>query len=222
MKCSIYFAKMAVTSENISFDTLETGQKIKITKTVVKKHRDVERRKHLVKFGECAGNPSGPEPGITTVDEVELIPTFGIPEEKQDQSHNEKIENTISCRHCGGDHWSAKCPKHKSEEKLELSKSNLDYVPPHKRNVLQNNDKKDNNDACLFVSNLSEDTTNAELAFLFSPFGEIKRLSVPTNKKSGLTKGFAFISFWKRRDAEAAFEHRFCHNHMILKIKWAG
>ncbi len=112
-----------------------------------------------------------------------------------------------------------------NEEKLELSKSNLEYVPPHKRNIahcMRNNDKKDNNDACLFVSNLSEDTTNAELGTLFSPFGEIKRLSVPTNKKSGLTKGFAFVSFWKRRDAEDASEHRFCHNHMILKVRWAA
>ncbi len=75
MFCS---AQMAIKSENITFHTLETGQKIKITKMVVKKHRDVERRKHLAKFGECAGKPPGPEPGITEVDEVELIPTFGI------------------------------------------------------------------------------------------------------------------------------------------------
>jgi RNA recognition motif-containing protein len=54
----------------------------------------------------------------------------------------------------------------------------------------------------LFVGNLSFQATQADLAALFQPFGQIGRIHMVTDRETGRARGFAFVEM--PNDAEAA------------------
>lgn len=56
----------------------------------------------------------------------------------------------------------------------------------------------------LFVGNLAYDTTEAELKTLFSACGEPLSVRIPTDRETGKPKGFAFIDFAERAQADEA------------------
>src|SRR5215212_1276819 len=65
----------------------------------------------------------------------------------------------------------------------------------------------------LFVGNLSYNVTEAELREHFSAAGEVSYISLPTDRESGQLRGFAFVDFNDRAQAEDAI-HRF-HNQLF-------
>lgn len=66
----------------------------------------------------------------------------------------------------------------------------------------------------LFVGNLPYDATEAELREHFSAAGPISYLYLPTDRESGKPRGFAFVEFNDRAEAEAAIR-RF--NNQLFK-----
>lgn len=56
----------------------------------------------------------------------------------------------------------------------------------------------------LFVGNLPYKATEAELREHFSTVGEVSYLSVPTDRETGQPRGFAFVEFNDRSQAEKA------------------
>ncbi|MFZ5801608.1 MAG: RNA recognition motif domain-containing protein [Candidatus Omnitrophota bacterium] len=56
----------------------------------------------------------------------------------------------------------------------------------------------------LYVGNLSYNATEADIQGLFQKYGEIKSVSLITDKYSGQSKGFAFVEMAKPEDAEKA------------------
>ena len=56
----------------------------------------------------------------------------------------------------------------------------------------------------LFVGNLSRDVTDAELRAAFEPFGALSSVEVVKDKFGGGSKGFAFVEFPDKTQAEAA------------------
>ena len=64
--------------------------------------------------------------------------------------------------------------------------------------------------ARLFVGNLPYDTTEADLRAHFAAVGPISYISLPTDRETGRPRGFAFIEFIERADAEEAI--RRLHN----------
>lgn len=64
----------------------------------------------------------------------------------------------------------------------------------------------DVNNAKLFVGNLNYGVTTDDLRELFSQFGEIIDCIVLTDKFSGRSKGFGFVTFATVEEAEAAKE----------------
>jgi RNA recognition motif-containing protein len=56
----------------------------------------------------------------------------------------------------------------------------------------------------LFVGNLAYDVTEAELRAHFAAVGPLSYLSLPTDRETGKPRGFAFVEFRERADAEAA------------------
>ena len=66
----------------------------------------------------------------------------------------------------------------------------------------------------IFVGNLHHGTTIEDLKKIFSPCGEIKHISIPMDKLTGIKRGFALVTF---RDKESA--------RLALKLKgqaWLG
>lgn len=56
----------------------------------------------------------------------------------------------------------------------------------------------------LFVGNLSYDVTEAELRAHFAAVGPLSALSLPMDRDTGKPRGFAFVEFRERADAEEA------------------
>lgn len=54
------------------------------------------------------------------------------------------------------------------------------------------------------VTNLSEDTRDTDLAELFRPFGQVTRIYVAINHETKESRGFAFVNFANRDDAQRA------------------
>jgi translation initiation factor 3 subunit G len=73
------------------------------------------------------------------------------------------------------------------------------------------------------VTNISEDTTEADLQELFCPFGRISRVYLAKDKETMISRGFAFVSFVHREDAARAMDKLQGHgyDHLILKLEWA-
>jgi len=73
------------------------------------------------------------------------------------------------------------------------------------------------------VTNLSEETKEADLMELFRPFGPISRIYLAKHKHNNLSKGFAFINFVNRDDAAKAIEKLsgYIYDHLILHLEWA-
>ena len=62
------------------------------------------------------------------------------------------------------------------------------------------------NNAKLFVGNLPWSMTGDELQEIFSQFGEIKEVTLITDRMSGRSKGFGFVEFVSEEDAAKAVE----------------
>ncbi|XP_037773312.1 eukaryotic translation initiation factor 3 subunit G-like [Penaeus monodon] len=73
------------------------------------------------------------------------------------------------------------------------------------------------------VSNLSQNTKGQDLHDLFRPFGDIHRVFLAKNKKTGQSKGFAFINFRRWEDAAKAIQglNGYTYDHQILCVKWS-
>ena len=56
----------------------------------------------------------------------------------------------------------------------------------------------------LFVGNLPYNATEAELRELFSEVGSLVNVYLPTDRETGKLRGFAFVDFRERTDAEEA------------------
>lgn len=82
-------------------------------------------------------------------------------------------------------------------------------------------DNRDQN--TIRVTNISEETTEADLQELFQPFGRISRVYLAKDKETMQSRGFAFVSFMSRDDAARAMEKLQGHgyDHLILKLEWA-
>lgn len=85
----------------------------------------------------------------------------------------------------------------------------------------RSNDNRDQN--TIRVTNISEDTTEADLQELFQPFGRISRVYLAKDKETMQSRGFAFVSFVHREDAARAMDKLQGHgyDHLILKLEWA-
>jgi len=56
----------------------------------------------------------------------------------------------------------------------------------------------------LFVGGLSWDTTDADLRKAFASYGEITEAKVITERDTGRSRGFGFVTFAQDEDAETA------------------
>ena len=58
--------------------------------------------------------------------------------------------------------------------------------------------------ANIFVGNMSFQTSEEELRALFTPFGEVSTVSIPTDRETGRVRGFAFVEMANSADAAGA------------------
>ncbi|CAH8360703.1 unnamed protein product [Eruca vesicaria subsp. sativa] len=130
------------------------------------------------------------------------------------------------CRTCHkkGDHWTSKCPykdlsapadvfvdKPTTGETSTVSAApgtgKASYVPPSMRagadrSAGGSDMRRRNDENSICVTNLSEDTREPDLMELFHPFGAVTRVYVAIDQKTGMSRGFGFVNFVSREDAQ--------------------
>jgi RNA recognition motif-containing protein len=56
----------------------------------------------------------------------------------------------------------------------------------------------------IYVGNLSYDVTEADLTSVFSEYGSVKRVQLPTDRETGRMRGFGFVELDSDSNEEAA------------------
>ena len=59
----------------------------------------------------------------------------------------------------------------------------------------------------LLIRNLDRSTTETDLRDLFEGYGTVQSCSLVLDKKTGLSKGFAFVEMPRSGEAKAAIKH---------------
>ncbi|KAL8293438.1 hypothetical protein RQP46_000139 [Phenoliferia psychrophenolica] len=156
----------------------------------------------------------------------------------------------ITCRLCQGDHYTTRCPYKETlggvlgdsadaegaggdmdttgQSASDIRANGGKYVPVHMRagtkgaGESMNNRNRDDLPT-LRVTNLSEDATDADLWELFARFGKINRIYLGKDQDTGLCKGFAFVSFESKAEAEKAMGkiNGLPYDHLILACAWS-
>ena len=160
--------------------------------------------------------------------------------------------SVVVCRNCGETgHWTLKCPKRSEikpfgdkmdDEKGGAGGSGQDgrggdglgggekgkYVPMHMRAGAagkgESGGRSDIDDSCsLRVTNLSEECTEADLSLLFRRFGHTQRIYLAKDRQTGVSRGFAFVSYTNRHDAQQAINklNGYGYDNLILHVEWA-
>jgi translation initiation factor 3 subunit G len=73
------------------------------------------------------------------------------------------------------------------------------------------------------VTNLSEEVTEQDLQELISRFGHTSRIYLARDRQTQESRGFAFVNFSRRDDAEKCIERLNGHGYanLILHVEWA-
>ncbi|KAM0899090.1 hypothetical protein ACQ4PT_021524 [Festuca glaucescens] len=83
--------------------------------------------------------------------------------------------------------------------------------------------KRRNDENSVRVTNLSEDTREPDVLELFRTFGPVSRVYVAVDQRTGSSRGFGFVNFVHREDAEKAISklNGYGYDNLILHVEWA-
>lgn len=182
-----------------------------------------ERQQRWKPFG-LAKNPTE---NITYLHVEDIFIDNGA--EKEDQTIFDE-RKSVTCRNCGGNHWTSKCPiksslKGDKDKKMDGTGSTSSaYVPPSKRaGVKEENTSSYTMDELptIKISNLTTEANEDDVRELCRPFGNVKRVRLPVYNETKERRGIAFVSFSKKSEAAAAIKGLDGHgySHLILQCE---
>ncbi|KAJ8748507.1 hypothetical protein K2173_003405 [Erythroxylum novogranatense] len=117
-----------------------------------------------------------------------------------------------------GDYDDSRTGDYQKDQLLETDKSNVDSEPvenEEKPSSSISEEEKEKHDHLLslpphgsevFIGGLPKDTSEDDLRDLCQPMGEIFEIRIMKDKETGENKGFAFVSFKSKEDAQKAIE----------------
>ncbi len=84
--------------------------------------------------------------------------------------------------------------------------------------------REDDKFPTIRVTNVSEDTSDDDLKQLFGRFGMLHRVFLAKDKERNTSRGFAFVSFLNKNDAQRAMDELqgYGYDHLILRLEWAN
>ena len=201
----------------------------KIETRSIKVPKALAERRKWEKFGVSKGLPPGPDKSSTNIvyDEVffEFTNRSKIKDDKEDDVSGifgSSNKSAVKCKHCGGNHWSIKCPNKEELKELKESiddnsnKSTGKYVPKFRRDGAEPI-KENRNRNTINITNISDNATEEDIKDLFYSYGRIKRLYYNN------IKGFAYLTFNSLDSCEKAIEAVNGHpyDYLILSVKMA-
>ena len=105
------------------------------------------------------------------------------------------------------------------------------WVPPSLRNrsagggsTADELAQKRRDENSVRVTNLSEDVTEQDLFDLFGHFGPVQRIFIAKDRETGESRGFAFVNFIHREDAQRAINKLdgYGYDNLILSVSWSA
>nr|AZR37765.1 translation initiation factor [Senecio scandens var. incisus] len=213
--------------------------------------RAIERRSWL-KFGDAVHEDVGARLTMVSTEEIifERPRPPGTKAEDSNASGDPLAQMSkggavlMVCRTCGkkGDHWTSKCPYKDLAQPTETFVENPGpadssatgaskgaYVPPTMRAgavrpTAGADMRRRNDENSVRVNNLSEDTREPDLLELFRPFGNVSRVYVAMDQKTGMSRGFGFVNFVRREEGERAIAklNGYGYDNLILSVEWAA
>ncbi|KAL9226628.1 hypothetical protein vseg_002417 [Gypsophila vaccaria] len=220
----------------------------KIAKARLSK-RAVERRSWR-KFGDAVKEEAGSRLTMVSTEEI-YLERPRAPGTKQEETKvaGDPLAQLgkgagaalMVCRTCGkkGDHWTSRCPykdlapqgdmgmDKPVTEAVAPGATKGAYVPPSMRAGAERGGGSDmrrrNEENSVRVTNLSEDTREPDLQELFRPFGAVSRVYVAIDQKTGVSRGFGFVNFVNKEDAQRAINklNGYGYDNLILRVEWA-
>ncbi|KAK1265606.1 Arginine/serine-rich protein 45 [Acorus gramineus] len=209
--------------------------------------RAVERRE-WAKFGDAAREDAGSRLTMVSTEEI-LLERPRAPGSKAEEprvagdplaSLSKGGAVLMVCRTCGkkGDHWTSKCPYKDLAQQTDnmpptettatpATANKSTYIPPGMRGGGERTGsemRRRNEENSVRVTNLSEDTCEADLQDLFGTFGAVSRVYVAVDQKTGMSRGFGFVNFVHKDDAERAISklNGYGYDNLILRVEWAA
>ncbi|RYD32670.1 MAG: RNA-binding protein, partial [Verrucomicrobiaceae bacterium] len=72
----------------------------------------------------------------------------------------------------------------------------------------------------IYVGNLPYTATEGDVSDLFAPYGPVERVKIITDRETGQSKGFAFVTLGDQTQLEAAIQalHEFEYNGRPLRV----
>ncbi|PIA54115.1 hypothetical protein AQUCO_00900588v1 [Aquilegia coerulea] len=191
------------------------------------------RLRSWAKFGDPANKDDGDRLTKVSTEEI-IIERPRVTGSKADGIKDAGGAVLMVCRTCRkkGDHWTSKCPYKDLAPPPEAPSTSSGatmetYVSPNKRQGADRSKQEmgrrnDENSVC--VSNLSEDTLEPDLEDLFSKCGLVSCVYIPYDQKTGKSKGFGFVNFVHKSDAEKAIAklNGYGYDNLILRVDWAN
>jgi len=218
---------------------MKTITKVRVTTESVREAKAVEERRKWAKFGEALKDESEEGAQRSTIHSKEdiYIEDPNADTDLQDEDPANAIAGNLN------EFW-AKQQKRQLERKYDVgvdaeggnegwtqvgvggaAANPGKYVPPAARAGLSGikPERRTDDLNTIRVTNISENTTEADLQDLFKPFGRISRVYLAKDKETLQSRGFAFVSFVNKDDAARAMEklQGFGYDHLILKLEWA-
>lgn len=216
-----------------------------ITSRVTMSRRKLERieaRRALPKFGQAKGQGPGVDPSTTIVSNEDVY--IEAPTAETGDALADQLEKMAAGKLTINRKWTSRReqglgeePKkgssladlaqrieekeNKEEEKSETKSTK--YVPPGRRNGAKASSMPEEENTTLRVSNIDETATDQDLRELFGRFGRLARVHMVKNRTTGRFRGFAFVCFREKADAEQAMENLNGHpyGYQILEVEWA-
>jgi nucleolin len=98
----------------------------------------------------------------------------------------------------------AKAQKDMHEYELDGRPLNVDFSTPRQKPDASAKRSPPSN--TLFIGNVSFDSSNESIQEIFAEYGNVTRVSLPTDRESGALKGFGYVDFSSQEEASAALE----------------
>ena len=224
----------------------DEGKKVKVTKTyqLVKNEitKGMMKRRQWRPFGKKQTEDEKKE--ATNMDE-EIFMQFINQKDTETVEDDpwvkalEANKSLFKCRNCAGSHATAQCPLGVKPDDMISDMANLGltrlqstankYVP--RAQLMEERGRpaasmsmrlrEDMN--TIRVTNLPGEMQDSDITDLFGPLGRITRIFLARDKYTGVSRGYAFVSFERHEAAEAAVRtfNGLGYANLILKIELA-
>jgi len=218
---------------------------LKVTRTFQLEHqrtsKKVAARKKWAKFGLSKTDPNGPQDSTTMFAE-EVTMRFIHADQTEEDAEEEDEQMTKIKRQFEyfsffqtfnnpnsktmRSNVSPMEPEVKNTPDTPINASlqelTVKYVPP-KRTPGSSRGGYGDEVPAIRVSNISSAATQEDLQQLFEKFGRISRIHLGRDRRTNESRGFAFINYQNREDAQKSIDtmNGYGYDHLILSVEWS-